>query len=64
MQAGDHQLKWNAANIANGMYYLKFNAGNYAAIVPESLKYCQKKYFFPIENCKLCSAKKFLSKKK
>lgn len=30
MQAGAHQLKWNAAGVAKGMYYLKFNAGSYS----------------------------------
>ena len=35
MQAGTHQLTWNAADengtaVAKGMYYLKFNAGSYA----------------------------------
>jgi flagellar hook assembly protein FlgD len=34
MQAGTHQLTWNAADengtpVAKGMYYLKFKAGNY-----------------------------------
>lgn len=29
MQAGTHQLKWNGAGVAIGMYYLKLNAGNY-----------------------------------
>jgi hypothetical protein len=34
MQVGNHQLRWNATNqngtaVAKGMYYLKFNAGNY-----------------------------------
>lgn len=30
MQAGFHQLKWNAASVAKGIYYIKFNSGNYA----------------------------------
>lgn len=35
MEAGSHQLVWNASGengtaVAKGMYYLKFNAGNYA----------------------------------
>jgi Secretion system C-terminal sorting domain len=30
MQAGAHQLKWQATGVAKGIYYLKFNAGNYA----------------------------------
>jgi Secretion system C-terminal sorting domain len=30
MEAGSHQLTWNAAGVANGTYYLRFNAGHYA----------------------------------
>ncbi len=35
MSAGVHQIIWSAANenqstVANGMYYLKLNAGNYS----------------------------------
>jgi len=30
MDAGVHQLTWDAAGVAKGIYYLKFNAGNYA----------------------------------
>ena len=30
MQAGTHELIWNAASVAKGMYLLKFNAGSYS----------------------------------